>query len=233
MSPGGDLASDGRSRGSIRRGYRPFVDGNAALVLAAGSSRRLGSPKQLVDLGGRPLLDRVVGVVAGWPVELVVVVLGANADAILDRIDFGDAIVAVNDGWEEGLASSLRVGFDILTRRPRLERTFIVLGDQPHIPPQVPEALLEAAIRADRPAIVPVYRYQRGNPVLFDRSLWPRLMTLAGDSGASALLLTHPEWVEEIRFSELPPQDVDTPEDVADLRATERRGDDDGASSSR
>ena len=82
------------------------MNSTAAIVLAAGSSERLGTPKQLVDLSGRPLLEQVVDDVTAWPIAHVVVVLGAYADAILDAIDFGDATVAINDGWANGIASS-------------------------------------------------------------------------------------------------------------------------------
>ena len=190
----------------------------AAIVLAAGSSERLGTPKQLVDLSGRPLLEQVVADVTTWPVDEVVVVLGASADAILDAIDFGEVTVAINDDWAEGLSSSLRVGLDILTRDPKWERVLLALGDQPGIPETVPHRLIAAAAESQRPAVIPVYRYEWGYPVLFDRSLWPRLMTLDGDAGAAALLRAHPEWVETVRFSDVAPQDVDTPDDVADLK---------------
>ena len=75
-------------------------------------------------------------------------VLGAYAEDILDRVDFGTALVAINPGWEEGLASSLRVGFDLLTRDPRFEAAFVVLGDQPQIPPEVPAACSPGPRRA-------------------------------------------------------------------------------------
>jgi molybdenum cofactor cytidylyltransferase len=194
------------------------VSTTAAIVLAAGSSSRLGTPKQLVDLGGRPMLESVVAATASWPVDVVIVVLGSGSDEILESVDLGEAVVVVNEGWEEGIASSIRVGLDVLTREPGWERTFIVLGDQPVIPDEVPELLLEAMDYSGRPVAVPVYRYERGNPVLFDRGLWPRLMTLEGDAGAAALLRTHPEWVDEVRVDQLPPRDIDTPADVADLR---------------
>lgn len=200
----------------------PFVTTTAAIVLAAGSSSRLGSPKQLVELDGRPMLETVVAAVAAWPVDEVVVVLGSAAEEILEAVDLGDATVVVNEGWDEGIASSIRVGLDVLTRDPSWERVFIVLGDQPRIPTDIPERLLTVAEDSHRPAVVPVYRYERGNPVLFERSLWPRLMTLEGDSGAAALLRTHPDWVEEVRFDHLPPRDVDTSSDVADLRRGSR-----------
>jgi molybdenum cofactor cytidylyltransferase len=186
----------------------------AALVLAAGGSRRLGRPKQLLDWGGRPLLEEVTAAVGDWGVSLVVVVLGAHAEEILERVDLGEATVVVNPEWEEGLASSLRVGFDLLTRRRECEWAFLVLGDQPHIPADVPPALLAAAAESGRPAVVPVYRYQWGNPVLFGRALWERVMSLEGDAGAAALLRAHPGWVYEVRFDHPVPADIDVPTDV-------------------
>jgi molybdenum cofactor cytidylyltransferase len=189
----------------------------AAVVLAAGASTRLGRPKQLVQVRGASLLQSVVGSVASWPVETVVVVLGADAEDILDAVDFGDAVVAINEGWEEGMASSLRVGLDILTREPGLTHTFVALGDQPDIPAEVPVGLIAASETSNRPAIVPVYRYERSNPVLFARSIWERLMALEGDAGASGFLRAHPQLVEEVRFDHLPPRDVDTEHDIADL----------------
>lgn len=197
----------------------------AAIVLAAGSSSRLGRPKQLVDWEGRPLLENVVASVCSWPVDRVVVVIGHRAEEILAAVDFGEADVAINESWAEGMASSLRVAFDVLTRDPRCERALVALGDQPRIPPEVPTGLLEAADRSDRPAVVPVFRYERGNPVVFDRSLWPRLMTLEGDTGAAGLLLAHDEWVEEVRFDHVRPGDIDTEADLADMRRQKRTSD--------
>lgn len=204
--------------------YRRRVSSIAAIVLAAGPSERLGYPKQLIERDGRPLLETIVAETLSWPVATVVVVIGAFADEILDAVDFGDAIVAVNEGWTEGVASSVRIGFDVITREPRWDQAFVVLGDQPGVPQAVPEQLIAASTDTQRPAVAPVYRYQRGDPVLFDRSLWPRLMTLAGDTGIGPLLTTHPEWVEEVRFPNLPLRDIDTPEDASDLVGQKRRG---------
>jgi molybdenum cofactor cytidylyltransferase len=186
-------------------------------VLAAGGSRRLGRPKQLLDWGGRPLLERVVTAVADWGVSPVVVVLGAHAEEILEQADLGRSLVVVNPEWEEGIASSLRAGFDLLARGREADQAFVALGDQPRIPPDVPPALLAAAAESGRPAVVPVYRYQRGNPVLVGRWLWPRLMSLEGDAGAAALLRAHPGWVQEVRFDHPAPADVDLPADIQNL----------------
>ncbi|MDX1690326.1 MAG: nucleotidyltransferase family protein [Acidimicrobiia bacterium] len=193
----------------------------AAIVLAAGGSTRLGRPKQLVDLDGRPMLERVITDVAGWPVDEVLVVLGADAEEILDAVDVGAATVVLNPEWETGSASSLRAGLDLLTRG-RAERAFVVLGDEPAIPDEVPAALLDALAERRTPAAAPVYRYQRGTPILVDRSLWARLMSLDGDVEPGRLFDAHPEWVTDVRVDHLPPRDVDTEDDVADLDAGRR-----------
>lgn len=217
--PGGDrnrhFLVDAHRGATVRR-MNPTT---AALILAAGASRRLGRPKQLVPYGDGPLLAKVVASVRSWPVDLVVVVLGAHADEILDAVEFGDAVVLLNEEWEEGMASSLRVGLDFLTRHPHVEKAFVVLGDQPEIPTDVPHALLAAAEESDRPALVPVYRWERGNPVLFRRRLWDRLMALEGDVGAAGLLKAHTDWVHEVRVDHRAPGDLDTEDDVTDLTA--------------
>lgn len=200
------------------------MSATASILLAAGPSRRLGTPKQLVDVGGVPLLEVVISEMSSWPVDRIVVVLGSSSEEILAAVDFGECIVVFNEDWDEGAASSLRVGLDVLTREPHWERTFVAVGDQPAIPADVPLGLLAASEETTRPAIVPVYRYSRGDPVLFDRMLWPRLMTMEGDTTPEALLRTHPEWVEEVRFSHLAPRDVDTQDDVADLEARSGHG---------
>jgi molybdenum cofactor cytidylyltransferase len=194
----------------------------AAIVLAAGASRRLGTPKQLVPYRGRSLLEHVVAAVSTWPVSAVVVVLGSEADRIVEAVEFGEATVAINEEWERGVSGSLRVGLDILLRRTDVDMAFVALGDQPEIPQDVPRALVAAAGTSDRQAIVPVYRYEPGNPVLFRRGLWDRLMTLEGDSGAAELLRAHPQWVEAVRVDYPPPRDIDTKDDIADLDPTRR-----------
>jgi molybdenum cofactor cytidylyltransferase len=123
-----------------------------------------------------------------------------------------------NPEWEEGLAASLRVGLDALTRMSRAEAAFIVLGDQPEIPEEVPAKLIAAWQGGRHLAVVPKYRYASGNPVLVSRELWPRLMSLTGDEGARRLLQAHPEWVEEVWIESLPPRDIDTQRDIEELR---------------
>lgn len=190
----------------------------AALVLAAGGSRRLGRPKQLEPWGGTTLLGHVVERTRRFPVDEVWIVLGADSDRIMQEVDLSGCGVIENPEWEEGIAASLRVGLDALTRLSKAEEAMLLLGDQPEVSEEVVTALVERARRSRRPAIVPKYRYTLGNPVIVRRSLWPRLISLEGDEGARRLFLAHPEWVDEVWVERLPPRDVDTVADIEELR---------------
>lgn len=190
----------------------------AAVVLAAGGSRRLGRPKQLEAWGSSTLLDHVLDQVRRFPVDEIWVVLGAGLEEVRAGVDLTDFGIVENPEWEDGLATSLRVGLDAVTRLSKAEAAFIVLGDQPDIPEEIPAKLVEAWRKSKALAVVPKYRYTAGNPVLVARELWPRLMSLTGDEGARRLLQAHPEWVEEVWVESLPPRDIDTQRDLDDLR---------------
>ena len=190
----------------------------AAIVLAAGASRRLGRPKQMEKWGDTNLLGHVVARTQTFAVEEVWVILGYEAERILAETDLGDAGVIENPEWEEGIASSLRVGLDALTRLSRCSTALIVIGDQPDVSLEVVDELIRSHARAGKPVTIPKYRYNFGNPVLVDRSLWDRVMSLEGDDGAKRLWQAHPEWVNEVWFSEAAPRDVDTQTDLDELR---------------
>ena len=196
----------------------------AALILAAGESRRFGEPKQLADWGGRPLLEYVAGRAAEWPrVDEVYAVLGAEAEQIMERVDLSGVTVIENLDWREGIASSLRAGLDALLGDREAGAALVVLADQPMVPASAVERLFEARRRSGRPVILPRYRFLRGHPVLLDRWLWPRLIAgLEGDQGARNLFLAHPEWVEEVTVGEDAPRDIDTREDLRRLRRLHR-----------
>ncbi len=196
------------------------------MVLAAGGGRRLGETKQLVDWGGEPLLGFVLDEVRTWEsIDEIVVVLGSHADEILEAVDFGDVTVVLNPEWEEGMASSLRAGLDSLTHDAQMERVLVAMGDQPKIDPEVVASLLGAQKKSRMPVVLPKYRYTWGNPVLIDRSLWPRIMSsLEGDTGARKFFQAHPEWVEEVWVEDLPPRDIDTVSDLEELRPRLRPG---------
>jgi molybdenum cofactor cytidylyltransferase len=190
----------------------------AALILAAGASRRLGRPKQLERWGDTNLLGHVVARTKEFAVDEIWVVLGHELERIVAETDMSGVGIIENPEWEEGIASSLRVGLDALTRLSRCERVLIVIGDQPAISTEVVEELTASHAKAGYPVTRPKYRYIAGNPVIVERSLWPRVMSLGGDEGAARLFQAHPEWVNEVWFADPAPRDVDTETDVADLR---------------
>lgn len=190
----------------------------AAVVLAAGGSRRLGRTKQLEPWGSATLLGHVVSRTFEFGVDEVWVVLGHDAGRILEEVDLGEANVVENLEWEEGIASSLRVALDALTRLSKCDLALIVIGDQPDVPVATVQELLASHARSGRPVTIPKYRYNWGNPVLIDRSMWARVMSLEGDEGAKRLWQAHPEWVNEVWFPETAPRDVDTEADVAELK---------------
>lgn len=190
----------------------------AAIVLAAGGSKRLGRTKQLEPWGETNLLSHVVLRTLEFPVDEVWVVIGHDSERILEDTDLGDAFIVENLEWEEGIASSLRVGLDALTRLSRCDQAMIVIGDQPDVPVETVEELLRSHTKEGRPVTVPKYRYNWGNPVIVDRSLWARVMSLEGDEGAKRLWQAHPEWVNEVWFADTGPRDVDTEADVAELK---------------
>ena len=190
----------------------------AAVILAAGGSRRLGRTKQLEPWGSSNLLGHVVARTRQFPVDEIWVVLGHDAERIMEETDLDDVYIVENLEWDEGIASSLRVGLDALTRLSRCDQALIVIGDQPGLDVRVVSEVVDTFARAGRPVVIPKYRYTWGNPVLVDRSLWPRLMSLEGDEGARRLFQAHPEWVEEVWTDHLPPRDVDTEADLEELR---------------
>ncbi|HJS71088.1 MAG TPA: nucleotidyltransferase family protein [Acidimicrobiia bacterium] len=190
----------------------------AAVVLAAGGSRRLGRTKQLEPWGDSNLLGHVVARTQEFAVDEVWVVLGHDTEAILAGTDLGDAYVIENLEWEEGIASSLRVALDALTRLSRCDKALIVIGDQPDVPVDTVRELLASHGSAGKPVTIPKYRYNWGNPVIVERSLWPRLMSLEGDEGARRLWQAHPEWINEVWFSDAAPRDVDTDADVQEMK---------------
>lgn len=184
----------------------------AGVILAAGASSRLGTPKQLLPLDGRPLLQHVIDVAATVGLEPIVVVLGyraADVEAALRLPD--DARIVDNPDYSEGQSSSLRRGLAAL--EPDVGAAAILMGDQPRIRPEAIRDAVETYRRTGAPVVRTHYRGRPGHPVVLDRSAWPALMAETKDRGARGVLAAHPEWVVPLDRDEDPPADIDTRED--------------------
>jgi molybdenum cofactor cytidylyltransferase len=157
--------------------------------------------------------------VASTALQPVVVVLGGSSGEIQAGVDVGTALPIVNPDYLTGQASSLRAG--LRTVRADAAAVVFVLGDQPLQSSTVITGVIEAYRAGAGPIVVPRYRDGRGNPVLFDRSLFDQLEALEGDQGARPLLRDQPHLVHEVAFPDrLMPLDIDTWEDYrAVLRA--------------
>lgn len=193
---------------------------SAGVVLAAGASTRMGSPKQLLDVGGRPLLERVVAAACASRLDHVVVVLGAEADRIRGAVDMGRARVMVNENYAGGMSTSLRAGVAALG--DDVARAVVILGDQPDIDAALIDQLLDAQEQSGLPAAALDFDGLLHPPVVLARELWPRIRELEGDVGLRQLLRQDPDRVARIRASRprSHPVDLDTPDDAALFNST-------------
>jgi len=165
----------------------------AAIILAAGGARRLGRPKQLLHFGQGTLLQHVLEAVLASPVAQAVLVLGAYAEEIKATLQPFRAEarlrVVENPLWEMGLSSSLRAGLAAL--EPDIAAALIVLADQPNITADLIAQLLAERARTGARLVAPAYRGERGNPVLFDRTLFAELAAVSGDQGGREVVMRH------------------------------------------
>lgn len=190
----------------------------AALVIAADVGSGFSSSKYLCPYQGTTLIESVVSGVHTWPVDSVIVVLGPDAETILDRTDLRPATVVIDLEWQEGESAALRVGIDTLYRLDEYDTVVIAYADQPPGTSGEVARLLEAHRSGHKPAVVPKYRYVVGHPVVIGETLWPRLISMEGSAGFDQILQAHPDWVEEVWFDRLAVPRVLSPEDLDDVR---------------
>lgn len=189
------------------------------IVLAAGASRRMGSPKALLEIGGRRAVEVVVAALREAGVARVLVVLGCHAAEIRAAAKLPDATLVENPDWETGRTSSLQAG---LRQVPDAAVAALVAPvDMPYVRATTVAAIIRAAERSKAEAIVPVHDGRRGHPVLLARSLFPRVLALGPDQPLRDV-------VRAARVQEVATDDpgvlvdLDTPDDVR--RASERLG---------
>lgn len=189
-----------------------------AALLRASSGGDFEGPAALLPWKGKPLIDHVLGRMADWPVDEVLAVIGMHEDDVLEKAKLAGATILIDPGWKEGTASATRVGLDMLTRRGEFDAVVITDVLVPNIGVDVVERLVERYLATERYAVTPKYRYAHGAPYVVGVPLWGRLMGMEGESAIDGLLTTHPEWVEEVWFDELPPRSITTMDDLRDAQ---------------
>jgi molybdenum cofactor cytidylyltransferase len=190
----------------------------AALVLAAGSSSRLGQPKQLVEVGGETLLERTVGVVWQAGCREIAVVLGAHREKIAPLAEQLPVGLVYNERWAEGMGSSIACGIDFLQQHfPETEAVLIVLTDQPLLSEDFLLRLIKAYQTSAFKIAAADYGDAPGPPSIFGRDFFVELSNLNGQQGARKILQKHREQLASLPFPE-GHFDLDTPEDLERLR---------------
>lgn len=192
----------------------------AAIVLAAGESRRMGQPKLLMLIDGKPVLHHVINALAVAPIDEVVVVVGRYVEEVLAVVIDHPVGVVENRDYAQGMLSSVRAGLRALSSSP--EAVLVAPGDQPAIESMWVERLVASFRRVGGGIHVPSYRGRRGHPMLFDGTYIAEILTTYDDQGLRGLLRAHAGEVHEVAIADDGIfEDLDTPDDFA--KALQRR----------
>jgi len=193
----------------------------AAVVLAAGSSTRMGRPKQTLAVHGKPMLQKVLDTLRESKVDAVVVVLGSRAREVERSLKLSYETVIVNPDFAEGMSGSIRTGLAEVEREA--DAVMVVLGDQPLVAATTIDALIDAYRRTKELVVLPVMGGRRGNPVLFDRELFPEIRLVRGDVGAKSVVMSHEDRVVEVPVDDRGILvDIDTPGDYSKVSTSEQ-----------
>ncbi|GAC14863.1 nucleotidyltransferase family protein [Aliiglaciecola lipolytica] len=185
-----------------------------SLLLAAGEGRRFGDVKQLADIDGMPMLNYVIKQHQLAGIEDIIVVLGANANKIVEQIDTSVQVVIANN-WRLGMGESIRVGVEAINSREKTETKHVLLSlaDQIEVKsPQIAKLCSQAA-HAPSAIVAAEYANNIGVPVCFPTSMFPDLLNLDSKSGAKPVIQANKGKVIRVAIPEAQ-FDIDTTEDL-------------------
>ena len=194
-----------------------FVTG---LVLAAGGSQRLGTPKQLLPYGDATLLDHVLATARECTFDQLLCVIGGSADQVRARVDLNGATVVENRDFGEGCSSSIAAALTAVD--PQADLLVLMLGDQPGVTAATVQALIDN--RGDAQLAACSYDNGRGHPLAFAPAMFDELAALHGDKGVWKLLDRHAEAVVDVPVPGPIPRDVNTDDDYRALLAEQKAG---------
>ena len=168
----------------------------AAILLAAGRSSRMGQHKLLLPLGDRPVLAHVVENVLASQARPLIIVLGYQAEQVRALLApyaaQPELTIIENPDYQQGMSTSLRKGIEtLMASSPTVDGALIVLGDQPLMTPHIFNTMIETKHVTKKRIIGALYRGRRGNPTLFDASLFPELLEMTGDEGGRKVIERH------------------------------------------
>jgi molybdenum cofactor cytidylyltransferase len=184
-----------------------------AVVLSAGESSRMGRPKALLLIDGQTFIEKIVGALKKSSVAKVMVVLGHNADEMIQRIEHLPVEILVNPDYKLGQLSSLQVAVRRLEREPDCDGMLVHLVDHPYVNTELVQTMIKRYEDTGKLIVVPRYNGKRGHPVIFSRKLFSELLAAPVDQGAKAVVNAHRDDTLEIDTeAEGVTVDIDTPE---------------------
>ena len=184
----------------------------SAILLAAGESKRMGKPKQLMPMGKSTLLEQAIDNLLNSSVDETIVVVGHKAAEITKKIANRPLKIAINPDYRNGMSTSIIAGLILVN--PRSQAVMLALADQPLVESQTINQLIEAFNNHDKGITVPTHRGKRGHPVIFDIKYKAELFKLKGDIGGREIIQNHPDDVLKVAVdSESVISDIDTQDD--------------------
>lgn len=172
-----------------------------AIILAAGSSSRMGRSKQFLDVAGEALLARTIRIAQGAPIDHTIVVLGSHRREHARLLEDFDVAIAFNEDWRGGIGTSISAGVkSLLAQMPDAEGLMIMVCDQPLLTSDVLSEIIDRHRATGKPIVASKYADTPGVPVLFGKKYFGKLTTLHQDQGAKRLVVENPADTELVSF---------------------------------
>ena len=186
-----------------------------AVILAAGKSRRMGTPKMLLPFGSGTIIESVITGALASRADTVLVVLGAKRRQIRSVVERFNVDTTINRRYKKGMLSSVQTGFKNLPESTRA--VLVMLGDQPSVSPRTIDRLIEVFDKSGKGIVLPVVHGRRGHPILIDKKYRAEVLRLDPEVGLRALTHGHPEDIGEVTVEDTSVlEDIDTREDYAE-----------------
>ena len=181
----------------------------SSILLAAGESKRMGKPKELMPFGQSSIVEQTIDNLLGSAVNEVIVVIGHRAEEVIRLIATRPVKLAVNPNYKQGMSTSIIAGLNLVDSQA--QAVMLALGDQPAIDSQTINRLIKAFYTHDKGIAIPTYQGRRGHPIIFAVKYKEKLLELKGDIGGRQIVKDHPDDILEVAVnSESILTDIDT-----------------------
>jgi len=168
----------------------------SAILLAAGESKRMGKPKQLMPFGRSTILEQTIDNLLNSEVSEVIVVLGYRAEEMIKTVAIKPVKVAINPAYHQGMSTSIVTGLNLVD--DGAQAVMLALADQPLVDSKTINRLIDEFFNCDKGIAMPVYQGRRGHPIIFSIKYKGELLKLKGDIGGRQIIKQHPDDVLEV-----------------------------------